>query len=972
MRYQEFAITFFITTCLFLSTNILAQIGPAGVGNFDGSSGQPENIIWLDASQLSLINDDPVTIWPDESGNGLDFGQLGSDPLPIFRNDGFGGSHSVVRFDGTERYLQLADDPKLDGSLSELTIIMVFRSEALNDEQPRGILSKRVSSSSQESYSLFTYNGRDMHFDIRNTNDNRLRGDIALSESTNNIYSALFDGTTQSAYVSSAIDDSRSVTGSGNVNDDNAPLILGALNEDYGDYFDGDIAEVIIYRDALTAPERLIIENYLNQKYSIAITNDFFGNDTDYVSSYDDDLRGIGSDGTNTRTNSLSSGALTIRETAGSLNNDEYVMFAHSSTTHADGVTTNRADVANVTDRWARDWYVEVNQGGGGAGVDGGDVSVEMVFDFGEAGLTYSGSLSNYILLYRSTSGGDFDRVYADSYTLEGGNQVVISVPSSRLNTGYYTLGTGNQLLSQTWYVFQDGDWDDPTTWTTDASTAPLFKNPSSEIPVAADEVIIRSGRTVTIQPGTDNLAVNSIKIDGTLNVTTTTGHNFGTINGAGVIQIAGNNPGGGLVDNFPMGIVTGNIGFADADNGGTVVIAAAGEISLNQDRTFKNLRIELDNNADEAVLSADITLNGDFEVRNGGFQFGDGTTNVRVFTVFGDALVTNNGSTRIGNISTSTANARHSFTLYGDFTNQGQVRFTNRADFASDTDRRNPGNAYYTSEATNGIVDVTFASDNTNQTVDCNGTTHFYRIVIDKGVDDTYLLSLRASSEDNFRLLGFANDNVDSDQQTAAQNTNAFALINGTADIRSNVEIPVLNRNGNYAISSTTRLWVDGGDVRKTSSTAIVPYGTVQVSGGYLEATGGSGLTLRENGLIKIEGGTVLTNQIRTSVVGSGSLGGYDQSGGDVTVDGDISGASGSYYIFSMTYPGNVFLMSGGSLTVSGANSLGAIFINSDPSNVNVTGGTVTVESSNTNNATITSRAPFYNVPMRADGALV
>ncbi|MEM8969355.1 MAG: hypothetical protein AAGE93_23255, partial [Bacteroidota bacterium] len=164
----------------------------------------------------------------------------------------------------------------------------------------------------------------------------------------------------------------------------------------------------------------------------------------------------------------------------------------------------------------------------------------------------------------------------------------------------------------------------------------------------------------------------------------------------------------------------------------------------------------------------------------------------------------------------------------------------------------------------------------------------------------------------------------------------------------------------------------VDGGDVRKTSSTAIVPYGTVQVSAGYLEATGGSGLTLRENGLIKIEGGTVLTNQIRTSIVGSGSLGGYDQSGGDVTVDGDISGASGSYYIFSMTYPGNVFLMSGGSLTVSGANSLGAIFINSDPSNVNVTGGTVTVESSNANNPTITSRAPFYNVTMRADGASV
>jgi len=966
-----------ILSILFLvgTTNLVsAQTGPAGVGNLDGSSGQPKNVFWLDASTLSgLSNDDAVTLWSDQSGNNLDFGPVGATATPFFRNDGLSGSTPVVRFDGTRRYLGLADSDEIDADLSELSIIIVARHATL-DGQPRALISKRVNSGSEESYSVFTHSSRDLFFDIRNTNGNRARSSTSLTEDTDYIHTTMYDGSNQRIYLLGESDGSRSVSGSGSINNTTASIILGALNEGYNHDLDGDIAEIIMYDKALSDANRLIVENYLSQKYNITITNDFFGNSADYDSSYGEDIRGIGSDGTNTRTNSSSSDALTLREANNSLDAGEYVMFAHDGTTHVNNSTNNITD-PSITNRWARDWYVEVNQGGGLAGVNGGDISVEMVFDFDEAGFASPGGVTGRVLLYRPTLGDDFNRVFTDSYTLEGSDKIVVNVPSSRLKTGYYTLGIGTPLTAKTWYVFQDGNWGDPTTWTTDASTAPLFKNTDSETPAAADEVIIRSGRTVTIQAGTDDLVVNQIKVDGTLDVTITAGHNFTTINGSGVIRIAGNNPGGGLVDNLPDGVVTGNIGFADADNGGTVVVDAAGDIMLDHPRTFKNLRIELDNNSDKAILRADITLNGDFEIRNGDFQFGDGTTAARNLMVFGNVVVINNGSTRIGSISTSTANTRHTFTLHGDFTNQGGVRFTNRADFASDTERRNPGNSYYSSEANNGIVDVVFASDNANQTVNCNGSTYFYRIVVDKGVDDTYVLSLQASNEANFRLLGFANEDVNSDQQTATENTNAFALINGTAEIRPNVEVPVLNRTGNYAISSTARLWVNGGDVRKTSATAIVPYGIVQVTAGYLEATGNSGLTVRKNGLVRVEGGSVLTNQIRTSTEGSGSLGGYSQSEGTVTVDGNLGGANNDYYLFSLTYPGNVFIMSGGTLRVKGAINLssasapsnethgGLIFINSDPGNQSVTGGTVSTEVSTSNGPQkITSRAPFYN----------
>ena len=964
-----------LATLLFItSTVVQAQTGPGGVGNASGSSGQPKNVLWLDASTLELADGNDVSTWPDMSGNGNSLGTSSSSNnsspnaapggVPTFRS----GSFDYLEFNDSE-HDRLVRNSFTGFPGSNITTFMIFNTSASDDGE--GIVSYAVGNGDQSNEYLWV---NSKNFSIYIDGNEKNPG----TNFRNGAWRILANRWRNSDGLITLHNGGSQVTISSNTNfktsiniQSGGTLAIGgeqdAVDDNYAanQDFDGNIAELIVYDAYLSDAQRTIVENYLSQKYTIDITNDCFGNLATYHPAYNQDLRGIGSDGTNKHTNSASSGGLTIRESAGSLDADEYVMFAHSNIDHDDEKTDNRADVTNITNRWARDWYVEVNRGGGASGVDGGDVSVEMVFDFGaDPALSFSGSLNNYVLLYRSTATGNFDRVYADSYTVEGSDTVVVTVPASRLNTGYYTLGTGNPLLARTWYVFEDGNWSDPNTWTTDASTAPLWKNASNEIPTAADEVIIRSGRTVAIQPGSgfgqDNQKVNSIKIDGNLNVTTSKGHNFNTINGSGVIRMAGHNPGSGLVDNFPQGNVTGNIGFADTDNGGTVIIDAAANITLRTEHTtFNNLHIELASSTNQAVLAEDIVLNGNLKIINGGLQFGDGTTTGRTLAVKNVEIAAS------GNITTANVNARHTFTIQGNFTNKGKVYFTNRPNFASETDRLNPNHAYYTTEANNGVVDVVFASDNADQTVYCYNTTYFYRVVIDKGVDNTYKLLLRANDANDFRLLGYANDNINNDLETASQNTNAFALINGTAEVGGNIEIPVLNRNGNYAISSTARLWVNGGEVRKTSATAIVPYGIVQVSAGYLEAIGNSGLTLRHNGLIKVEGGNVLTNQIRTSIQGSGSLGGYNQSGGNVVVDGDlgVGGSNNDYYVFSLTYTGNVFIMSGGSLTVTGANSKGAIFINSNPGNIDVTGGTVTLASSNNNLAKVTSRAPFYNL---------
>ncbi|MCX8490510.1 MAG: hypothetical protein ORN54_05535, partial [Cyclobacteriaceae bacterium] len=156
----------------------------------------------------------------------------------------------------------------------------------------------------------------------------------------------------------------------------------------------------------------------------------------------------------------------------------------------------------------------------------------------------------------------------------------------------------------------------------------------------------------------------------------------------------------------------------------------------------------------------------------------------------------------------------------------------------------------------------------------------------------------------------------------------------------------------------------------------AIISYGRVRVSAGSLTADVGGGLTLRNDGVVQVEGGVLTSRVISTIGTGVGAVGSYIQSGGNVLLTGGGATAiQADYAVFSLTYPGNVFNMSGGTLTIqnrtaTGTGGLrGAVFINSNPGNVSVTGGTVIMDANTAINYRITSRVPFWNVILRASG---
>ena len=908
-----------------------AQTGPGEIGNATGSNGHPKIILWIRADDLSLSDGASVSAWADSSGNGNDLGSSANDPNdPAFYSNQINGL-PVVRFNSsTGTGTKLIRNPFNSFSGNEITTIVVYKTSDSGD----GLISYATSNDNNEyllydNSNLRVYTGGNYKISSQAYNTANF---TILSQKWRNSDNAIHlfkDGT----------NNYNSTLGAGNVIDNGGCLSIGGEQDAVdGSYqnsqaFDGDIAEIIMFDNYLNDAQRTIIENYLNVKYGITIGNDVFASG---AATYTYDVTGIGQEADGNWTTTVCKGVYLVNN--GALDNGDYVMIAHDNSSNS----VSTADLpTGVVARWAKDWYIEQT----------GSQNVTIKFDLPEgiSGGQYPQIVSNYVLLYRSTTTGTYDTTSVPfSVKLGDADQVAFDITGANLANGYYTLGTKDETNSPvegtagvTWYTLASGNWNDWQIWTLDPSGA-LPNNPDHLYPnLPSDKAVIKSGKTVTMN--LNNIHISAVDVDGRLDLASTTGHTFDNISGSGRILLSS--------DNFPS--YTDASYFVDADKDhGTVVYYGNSSYNLANAQTFYNMEVNMDVGQTLTLLN-DLTLNGDLNVTQGTFQINDNsaTTNLNI-TVYGDVTVASAGL-----IHTGSANARHQFNMYGDFTNNGEVKFTNRT--AAD----------YANEATDGIVDANFLNASKDQTILCNGTTNFYRIEIDKGTDDTYILDIQATASANFNLFGYAAESHGSVSQLTANN-NALGLIKGTVKIGSNVNIPVLSTGSNYNVSAAARLWVAGGTVQKNSGNSLVPYGTIEVSAGLLEAKVSSGITTRENGLIRISGGTINTNVIRTSVLGSSNVGGYVQSGGTVNVV-NAAGSTPDYYHFCLTYPGNVFNMSGGTLHVYDTKlqngNEGGIFIASDASNINVTGGTVIAEiSAETDTFKITSTAPFYNLILR------
>ncbi len=487
-----------------------------------------------------------------------------------------------------------------------------------------------------------------------------------------------------------------------------------------------------------------------------------------------------------------------------------------------------------------------------------------------------------------------------------------------------------------TYYSYQSGTWNTANTWTTDPAGTILL---GPAVPTNSDLIVILAGRTVSLSANvaTTGHSVN-INNGGILDLSTFTITTITLLEGEGTLRIG--------ASYFPTTTTNNFITV----NGGTVEYYNFGAPTTlpTTPTTYYNLTLSNSTVSNYTMnLGSALNVLGNFNIAASStgtltFGIGNDVSTARTLVFSGNVTVGTSCTMGIGAVST----ALHSVSMAGNFTINGTVDLTNNADYAANT--LGAASLVFT-----GLSDNTVSINNTN--------TSFYSFNVNKGVDQTFILSVTAT--------------VATSPFDGVSGGNMITLTKGTLRIGANITVPQMNASGNYDLSSAADvnagLWIDGAAVTLGGS-ALVVYGKFRItSGSFTVNNGQSCIVTRGPGEILIEGGTTTIYSFRVSsaVLGTGT---YTQTGGTVNVSG-TSVASG-YPAFCWPYAASTFVMTGGILNVSnpGGNALaanGGIFIGS--SSYTVTGGTVNVIiPSSAVNFNINSTVPFWDMTISQLGA--
>ncbi|HOU96140.1 MAG TPA: HYR domain-containing protein, partial [Bacteroidales bacterium] len=569
--------------------------------------------------------------------------------------------------------------------------------------------------------------------------------------------------------------------------------------------------------------------------------------------------------------------------------------------------------------------------------------------------------------------------------------------------TGLWTIGAPG-----TYYSYQTGNWDQASTWTFDPSGT---TGPGTMVPGIGDKVVILSGRTVSLSGNvtTQNLDV-TINSGGILDLSVFSFTNGLTaLRGAGTLKLSS--------ASFPSPVTTNT--FVTTDGGITEYTAA---VTMP---VYQTVYYHLSIRAPGPVVQVNnLTLNGNLLVRQGTYQINDATAQRLSLIINGDVVVDNGAAIRVGTGVTNTQTSpldingttggfinyyelhSHRIQVYGNFTNNGTVRFTNL-----------PYPVYNSfppivNGPTTGFATVYF-NGLSDKTLTCNGQTDFYNLVLDKGTGQTFKLIIYSTSYNNFRLFGanIAPGDATAPATDADPNLKKALWVRaGTLVLQGLVVIPSLTEgatagppssdfyipgrgafildgagvivmstaddyrevNGTYGVAApdNASMGIDVG----TGNSGISVSGKLQLNNGYLSTRESTGIIYWNYapGQFILNGGTVDTKQFHSSPQ-TNSLISYSQTGGIMTLRGRFkrttstytpdglvnapldnsrasSGIDASAGSFDITNSGgaNGFSMTGGTIKiydVCGTTSpTFAYRIACSASDINVTGGTIEI----------------------------
>ena len=510
--------------------------------------------------------------------------------------------------------------------------------------------------------------------------------------------------------------------------------------------------------------------------------------------------------------------------------------------------------------------------------------------------------------------------------------------------------GQGSVYGQTTYYSYiglQNSPWHTEGTWTTSPGGVDS-ENPA--VPSDGDFLNIVGNRNVVL---TSDVSTTGLTINIEAGSTLTIGEYEFTetivqLDGKGNIRIG--------KSHFPT-VTTNNF---VASEGGTVEFFNFSDALPSNQLEYNNLllnKTDASDNNYNYILGHNLTINGNLRISQNStsgstiLTIGNSTES-RDLTVYGDVTV--GESTFVG---VGMNDAVHQIDIYGDLVNNGSIELSNSPQYTM---------------ATNGAAVVTFKGANNNSITGTGPTLNFYRLIVDKGVDQTFTLYANPLAFRLYYVTDLSNTGTDLNPQI----NKALWIKNGTLKLGPNVNIPVLSEGGSdFFIPLNGALWINGATVSSTSTggdgghTAITVIGKLRISGGTYNGNKSAGIIYRGTAEMLIEGGTVNVSQLRPSTAPGEQIASYTQSGGTVNLGGG-GATSNSYARFSLETSTHTFNMSGGTINILSPTGSGAFAIGSGPGYYNVSGGTtnITIPAGN-NNVYLCSTAPLFNLNLIKSG---
>jgi len=369
------------------------------------------------------------------------------------------GGGYALDFDGSNDYVSVTDDASLT-STSAITISAWFKK--FSGSGWMSIVGKGTSDSNEE-YILMLKDNQ-VYFDVGQSSGPYLQQSITIASETWHHIAAVHTrsgGTsTLKVYLNGQDVGGTTTSPSYTPNDNSIPLTIGSRFSTSNALFEGRIDDLRIWNDARTVAE---IQEYMHKEVAsdasglvayykmsdgsgTSLTDNSSNNNTgtltnmvtsggssdwvtsyavigDLGSSYETDVEGVWKS-TGTSESDASDG---LTMTVGSaLSTGNFAVFGNNNTN-----ATSTSDLGSVasTVRTGRIWQVDES------GTVAATIKIDMSDATGISGNT--GTASNYRLLYRSGTSGDFSSVATGS-SISGD---VITFNSVSVQDGYYALG---------------------------------------------------------------------------------------------------------------------------------------------------------------------------------------------------------------------------------------------------------------------------------------------------------------------------------------------------------------------------------------------------------------------------------------------------------------------------------------------------------------------------------------------------